>query len=109
MGGNDDVAKAAKKAAKAQAKIEKKLAKKGVGEAPPAPGTAGLPGAKPGPTPAERSAAAAERQARLHGYRMWISLAAALVALATLLATVRPWRFLDRPATTRELPAETDS
>ena len=105
-------AKAAKKAAKAQAKLEKKAAK----DAPPVgtvdveqPGAAPptLTPAKPGPTPAERSAAAAERQI----YRVWLGILAVLVALATFLATVRPWRYLQPPDTPTEssVPAETET
>lgn len=92
-----DAAKEAKKAAKAQAKLQKKLAKKGVEsacadapQAPPPSGTA----VESGPTPAERSAAAAERQISLQRYRVWISLLIALIALVTFLITVKPWTLL---------------
>ncbi len=109
-------AKAAKKAAKAQAKLEKKAAKDGppVGtvnvEQPGAAPSAPAP-AKPGPTPAERSAAAAERQIQLQRYRVWLGILAVLVALATFLATVRPWRYLQPPDTPTEssVPAETET
>ena len=129
-------AKAEKKAAKAQAKLEKKLGKTGAEGGPQgaaaserAPAAGGAPvaegapvvggtravdvaarAAEPsGPTPAERSAAAAERQVALHKYRMWISLIAALIALATLIATVRPWRYIDALILPQETPAATDN
>ncbi len=102
MGGADEGAeqdpKAAKKVAMAQAKLEKKLAKKrpdGAGEEARLSPTQTRSSEAHGPTPAERSAAAAEHQVRLHRYRMLISLAAAVIALVTFLATVRPWRYLD--------------
>ncbi len=102
MGGADEAAeqdpKAAKKVAKAQAKLEKKLAKKrpdGAGEEARCSPTQARSSEAHGPTPAERSAVAAEHQVRLHRYRMLISLAAAVIALVTFLATVRPWRYLD--------------
>ena len=109
MGGADEGAeqdpKAAKKVAKAQAKLEKKLAKKrpdGAGEEARLSPTQARSSEPHGPTPAERSAAAAEHQVRLHRYRMLISLAAAVIALVTFLATVRPWRYLDALAPQRE-------
>ena len=114
-------AKAAKKAAKAQAKLDKKAAKEaplvgtvdvvqpGAAPSAPAPVKPSPPGAKLGPTPAERSAAAAERQVQLQRYRVWLGILAVLVALATFLATVRPWRYLQSPETPTEsiAPVET--
>lgn len=94
MSEQKDVAKAAKKAAKSRAKLDKKLSKEQHGTA-----SQDQPGVPPEPesTPAERSAAAAERQVRLQRFRVWISLTAALIALATLLVTFRPWEFFSRP------------
>ena len=92
-----DAAKEAKKAAKAQVKRQKKLAKKCAESAgadapqvlPPSDTTV-----ESGPTPAERSAAAAERQLSLQRYRVWISLVIALIALVSFLITVKPWTLL---------------
>lgn len=87
-------AKAAKKAVKAQAKIEKKRANREAFEA----GTA----AEERPngdrdtsklTPAERAAVAAERQVRLHAWRVVIALLMFLVGLLTFLFTARPWEW----------------
>lgn len=94
MSEQKDAAKAAKKAAKSRAKINKKLSKEQRGAPPTEACTAPR---DPGPTPAERSAAAAERQVRLQRFRVWISLTAALIALATLLVTFRPWEFFSEP------------
>ena len=41
--------------------------------------------------------ATAERQVRLQRSRVWISLTAALIALATLLVTLRPWKLFSTP------------
>ena len=108
-------AKAAKKAAKAQAKLQKKLAEGGGPE--PTPTAQGAPVAQGAPgdgklTPAERSAIAAERQVALQRFRVLFALMMFLVAAATLIATVRPWRFLgnseppvEAPSTAADEPA----
>jgi len=92
-----DAAKEAKKAAKTQAKLQKKLAKKGAesarADAPQIPASSGA-AVESGPTPAERSAAAAERQIALQRYRVWISLLIALIAVVSFLITVKPWTLL---------------
>ena len=104
MGKPKDAAKAAKKAAKTDAKLQKKLAKSGAG----APGSSSSDASSApvatgsGSTPAERSAVAAERQAKLQQYRVWLGLAMALITLITLLATVQPWKYLGTP----EAPSE---
>lgn len=97
MGDPSETAKAAKKAAKAQAKLDKKLAKKGAGDPRAhAASTASSGGSgDAGLSPAERSAKAAERQATLHQYRVWISLVIALLALVSLLVTLKPWTLFD--------------
>jgi hypothetical protein len=99
MSESKDAAKTAKKAAKSQAKIEKKLGnlRTPTAEAPPTAGASSSwdsADSPPTPTPAERSAGAAERQVTLQRYRVLISLIAAAVALATFLITVKPWTFL---------------
>ena len=88
--------KAAKKAAKAQAKAQKKLAKKGGLEQKVEPHGVGAPpqATDSNLSAAERSARAAERQMVLQQYRVWISLVIALIALASFLVTVRPWKWL---------------
>ena len=97
-------AKAAKKAAKAQAKLEKKLTKGGAEPVAAQPGSTAAPlpaTEEQRPTPAERSAAAAERQVQLQKYRVWLAIIAALIALGAFLATVKPWRYFqesDSPA-----------
>ena len=91
--GSQDQAKAQKKADKAQAKLDKKAAKaraKSTEVAVGAPAAAADHAA--GPSPAERSAAAAERQVRLQRWRVILALAAMLVALLTFLYTPKPWR-----------------
>ena len=88
-------AKQAKKLGKAQAKREKKGGKLGADVDEPAPvsigvvpsTTTGERGARAGLTPAERSARAAERSARLTGYRVWIAAATMLIAVITALVT----------------------
>ena len=81
----------AKKAAKAELKREKKEAKRRsnrlAGEALQTQPSAG-------PTPAERAAAAAERQVQLHRYRLWLSVIAILVAIASFVWSAKPWRWL---------------
>lgn len=115
--------KAAKKLAKAQAKAEKKrakhLAKMGpmAQPAPPAARTGTGAGARgeagtshddtpaAGPTPAERSAAAAERQVRLQRWRVAIALLTFIIAALTFLLIYRPWKSI-QPAPPDEAPAE---
>jgi len=85
--------KSAKKAAKAELKRDKKAGKASsdrspASEGPPVPSSAG-------PTPADRAAAAAERQVQLHKYRLWLSLIAVLVAVAGLAWSVKPWHWLN--------------
>ena len=75
-------AKALKKSLKAQVK----LAKKNTGTAQ----TAGDASAS-GSTPAERSAAAAEKQVRLQRWRVILALAGVAIGVATILLTMRPW------------------
>jgi len=84
-----DPAKTSKKIAKGEAKRAKKGAKAAAlaeaanaGAAPPVPA---------GTSPAERSAAAAERQVRLQRWRVVFAVLMFLVAAGTFLATVRPW------------------
>jgi hypothetical protein len=83
--------KTAKKLAKARLKEAKKRA---AAEATPAPSAQIEKPSAGGPTPAERSAAAAERQVRLQRLRVIIALAATIVGLLTLLLTTRPWTWL---------------
>jgi len=81
-------AKAAKKAAKADVKTQKKLTKRT--DVPPPSATDAPPSsADQSRTAAERSAAAAERQVRLQTYRVWIGVVVGLIALATLLVTLK--------------------
>ncbi len=85
---------------KEQAKIEKKLAKAVVKEEKARAKASQPHTAKPvnvapsstSPTPAERSAAAAERQVRLQSYRVWFAALGVIIAIATLLITLKPWR-----------------
>jgi hypothetical protein len=105
-----EAAKAAKKAAKAQAKLQKKAAEGGGPE--PTPTVQGAPVAQDVPgdgklTPAERSAIAAERQVALQRFRVLFALMMLLVAAATFIATVRPWRFFEDPEPPVEPPAAT--
>lgn len=98
MDKSKDATKAAKKAAKAQAKLQKKLTKVGGGQAGTEPTEAVVaPRASTdsGPTPAERSAAAAERQVRLQRYRVWFAFLMVFVAVATFLVAVKPWTLLN--------------
>lgn len=77
--------KALKKSLKAEIKQAKKSAK--IQQA-----TAASAAEKSdGLTPAERSAAAAEKQVRLQRWRVVLAVAGVLVAAATLLFTLRPW------------------
>jgi len=118
MSESKDMDKAAKKAVKAREKLDKKQAKA-------AEKTAGDPVAIPvkheptstateqgahqrtpaptelGPTPAERSAAAAEHQVKLQKFRIVAAFLTALLALITFLWTVDPFDWFptngDRP------------
>ena len=83
-----------KKADKAEAKLQKKLAKAGVSHAHTRNTPQAAPAGQERPTPAERSALAAERQVRLQKYRIAIALVGALLMLAGFLATVKPWKYL---------------
>lgn len=96
-----EAAKQQKKAAKAQAKLAKKQAKSGAILSVP---TASFPAGDSTPSPAHRSAEAAEKQVKLQSLRVKISLLAALIALATLIATVRPWRLFEAPGPSGESP-----
>jgi hypothetical protein len=73
--------KVAKKMAKAAAKAAKKRVAGGL---PPEPKTVSPPA---GSSPAERAAAAAERQVALHRWRVVLAAVAALIGLVTLLVT----------------------
>jgi hypothetical protein len=84
--------KTTKKLAKASLKEAKKRA---AAESPPAPPDRAQKRPAGGPTPAERSAAAAERQVRLQRLRVIIALGAMILALVTLLLTTRPWTWLE--------------
>lgn len=81
MSKNDD-AKIKKKAAKALVKQEKKRTSQTSVDSADTP------------TPAERSAAAAERQVRLQSYRVWFAAIGVIIAIATLLITFKPWKLL---------------
>ena len=94
MGDAKDEQKRQKKAHKAEGKRVKKLAKAGVGASVPLQPPQAASDSASGPTPAERSATAAERQVRLQKLRVAIALVAALVALAGFLITVKPWKYL---------------
>ncbi len=79
-----DDCKSVKKAAKAASKAEKKKAK---AEHATTHATAGP--MSEGPTPAERSAAAAEKQVRLQRWRVTIAILTFLIAAVTLFITQR--------------------
>lgn len=103
MSESADRHKLAKKEAKAELKRQKKQHKLGtqpaVAERPAATPNAPSP---PGISPAERSAAAAERQVRLQQHRVWLALATALIAILTLLATIRPWERFQQPTSAND-------
>ena len=105
-------AKAVKKSAKAAAKRLKKEAKQQPTVSPPSRPRWGPPSATPatkidsGPTPAERSAAAAERQVRLQQRRVLLSAVGVAIALATLLWATKPW-LREVPPTADEVQAPT--
>ena len=82
MGSEETDPKVAKKIAKAAAKAAKKGASAG---SPPAAEPSAPAG---GQTPAERSAAAAERQVALQRWRVILAVVAAAIALITLLVMV---------------------
>ena len=100
-------AKFAKKSAKAAAKAIKKTGQAG-GESDVAPPEStlqelaaassahqgGQTAAPSTPSPAERSAAAAERQLRYTRVRMWVGILALIATIITVLLTVDPfgWR-----------------
>jgi len=67
-------------------KAQVKLAKKNTGTAQ----TTDDPSAS-GSTPAERSAAAAEKQVRLQRWRVILALAGVGIGIATILLAMRPW------------------
>ncbi len=99
MGSPGNQAKTDKKASKAKLKAEKKAAKI-ASEAPASPGRSDS-----APSPAERSAVAAERQVTLQRFRILFALLMFLVAVVTLLWTVKPWRYLpgsNQPVTAPE-------
>jgi len=118
VGTEKDNAKAAKKAGKAAAKAAKAQAKLGQERMPgeqaateetkqvatPRTGN-GLTPQERSATAAERSAAAAERQAHLQRYRVLYASLMVFIAIATLVATLRPWEYLDAPPPAT--PAET--
>ena len=101
-------AKGAKKELKAQAKLRKKEAKGAVADASAGAGQAAS-AVPTGSTPAERSAAAAERQARLHTYRVWIALAGVVLALVTVLVSTRPWERRSEPPPVEKVPDAGDN
>ncbi len=95
-----------KKLGKAEAKLQKKLTKAGVSHTPPTNPPHAAPSGQEGPPPAERSALAAERQVRLQKYRVGIALAGALLMLAGFLATVKPWKYLQKAQPTNVEPSD---
>lgn len=102
----DDHAKVEKKAAKAAQKLLKKQAKaeaKAASSGSAAARTASAPSSTPSTsakhdtlTPAERSAAAAERQVRYTRVRMWIGILTLLATIVTILLTVDPFGWWSR-------------
>jgi len=80
-------AKIEKKLAKARLKEAKKRAKGNASTAPVGDGSLAS-----SPTPAERSAAAAEKQVRLQSFRVWFAALGVIIALGTLLITFKPWK-----------------
>ena len=85
MGASKDAAKAAKKSAKNQLKQVKRAAGAGSSDTPASASHAG------GPTPAERSATAAERQVRLQSLRVILAFLGVAATVAALLLTYKPW------------------
>ena len=84
--------KIAKKLLKAEAKAQKKRAKLATeSKAAPLPPAVQGSGNLGSPSPADGSAAAAERQVRLQRWRVAIALLTLLVGVVTCLLTVRPW------------------
>ncbi len=99
-------AKAKKKQAKEQVKAAKKQAK--VEEKMPRVPPAAAPATTltdDGPSPAERSAQAAEKQVRLQHLRVWFAFFTVLLTLAALLITIKPWRWLDKEPAATDQPA----
>jgi len=102
MSQSKEDAKTAKKAAKALVKAEKKGSVGGgvdsSGRRAATPTSSPVPDAVPatpnGPTAAERSAAAAERQVALQRYRVLLAVLMLVVALAAIMTTTKPWQFL---------------
>jgi len=88
VGSFENQAKADKKASKAKLKAEKKAGKNAsaVSAARVRNGSA--------PSPAERSASAAEKQVALQRFRVLFALLMFLVTVATFAWTVKPWRYL---------------
>lgn len=101
MGSAKDQAKADKKASKARLKAEKKAGN----AAAVAPIAAG--GGDGKPSPAERSAAAAEKQVALQRFRVLFALLMFVVAVVGLLWTVKPWQYLPGSAQPQTAPAAT--
>ena len=102
--------KAAKKAAKAQVKLEKKSrAQADEGVTPEAASVSAVPpeSTPGGLAPAERAAVAAERPVKLQTYRVWITIFAALIALAGVFATIRSWQAIHPEAPPKEAPSLT--
>lgn len=99
MGSPKDQGKADKKASKAKLKAGKKAAK-AASEMSPSTGAA-----DPGSSPAERSAGAAEEQVRLQRFRVLFAMLMFLVAVVTLLWTVKPWKYLGGSASPAPVPA----
>lgn len=102
---NKNADKAAKKAAKTEAKRLKKAAKDRSPSAAPAPPRADQPSA--GPNPAERSAAAAERQVKLQERRVFWSALGVIVALAALLVSILLWSGSRKASAPTSAPAAT--
>ena len=115
MSESKDKAKAGKKATKAAIKQQKKSAgppgtHASIDDQPSRPEATSTQGNAALPTPAERSAFAAERQVRLQKLRVLLALAALLVAIGTFLLTTKPWKTdsdaaqPDAATTTRPIP-----
>ncbi|MCG8408293.1 MAG: hypothetical protein MI923_24090 [Phycisphaerales bacterium] len=102
MSDSKEEAKQIKKTAKAESKSLKKMTQ---AQADPAPSND--PTETTGLTPAERSAAAAERQVRLQHFRVWLALAAVIVGVITILATIKPWSAATNEPTTKKVSPST--
>ena len=106
MSDSKESSKAAKKAAKAEAKARKKAAKLAtkvsVGQS-----AAASDSSQTDPLPAERSALAAERQVEINRRRFWIMAIGVLIALASLIVTLRKDLFSSRNSDSNQpAPAE---